>query len=148
MRRKNRGGAAAMEFVLLMPMLIVMVFGIIEFSFFISHFHHLQRAARDGARVGSLTLEGATPTGDLIEQAATEQAVDVLQANGLNCGVSHDCGVTAQWVDLLNNDTRWIVVRVEVPYQSLTGVFPDLASSSVAEFSAVTQQQLPIVVDW
>ena len=92
-----------------------------------------------------MTLGGATPTGEFIEDEAAAQAVDVLRANGLDCGVSHDCGVTTQWVDLLGNNTRWIVVRVEVPYRSLTGVFPELASSSIAEFSAVTQQQLPIV---
>lgn len=138
MRRTNRSGAAAIEFVLSLPFLVVLMFGMVEYSLFVNHFHYLQRAARDGARVGSVTLEGNNPTGETIMERAGDHALAVLEANGIECLAT--CEISTRWESLFGNE-RWIVVRVDVPYQPVTGLFPEVETTSVAEFAMLTQTQ-------
>jgi Flp pilus assembly protein TadG len=57
-RRPHRGrdqrGAVAVEFALIMPILLLLVFGIIEFGYMLNRSTVVNNASRDGARVGSL----------------------------------------------------------------------------------------------
>ena len=46
-------GAAAVEFAVLIPLLMVIVFGIIEFGFIWLQSHYIANAAREGARVAA-----------------------------------------------------------------------------------------------
>jgi Flp pilus assembly protein TadG len=143
MSRFKRSGSAALEFVLVFPFMVILVFGIAEYSLFVNHFHYLQRAARDGARVGSSTLEGHEPTGALIRENAANHAISVLEANGIPC--DEDCRVTAEWTPVFGEE-RWVVLTVEAPYQPITGLFPSIQTHSVARFSMLTQAQpLPAV---
>lgn len=49
---KNKKGAAAVEFALVLPILIVLVFGIIEFSIVLYDKAVITNASREGARAG------------------------------------------------------------------------------------------------
>lgn len=56
-RRANKGGergAAMVEFAVILPLLITLVFGIIEFSIAFNRLQGLHAAAREGARTASL----------------------------------------------------------------------------------------------
>jgi|KBSSwiStaDraftv2_1062776.scaffolds.fasta_scaffold951357_2 Flp pilus assembly protein TadG len=53
-RRRSERGSAAVEFAILLPLLILLLFGIIEFSIAYNHEQGLHAAAREGARVASL----------------------------------------------------------------------------------------------
>jgi Flp pilus assembly protein TadG len=53
-RRRSERGAAAVEFAILLPVLILILFGIIEFSIAYNHEQGLHAAAREGARVAAL----------------------------------------------------------------------------------------------
>ena len=53
-RRRSERGAAAVEFAILLPLLILLLFGIIEFSIAYNHEQGLHAAAREGARVAAL----------------------------------------------------------------------------------------------
>lgn len=77
MRRKARErtarderGAAAVEFALVLPILLVLVFGIVDFGRLYFTQITLTDAAREGARV--LALEGATGSGYTSAQAAAD----------------------------------------------------------------------------
>jgi Flp pilus assembly protein TadG len=68
MRRKARPGkgeegAAAVEFAIVAPLLLLLVFGLIEFGLWLSQYEVMASAAREGARVaavrGSCTTGGA-----------------------------------------------------------------------------------------
>jgi len=50
--RRSRG-AEVLEMALMMPILIGLIFGMVEFGYFFYLKHNLQAAAREGARVGS-----------------------------------------------------------------------------------------------
>jgi Flp pilus assembly protein TadG len=51
-RKKGQRGAAVVEFAVVLPLLLVILFGIIEFGFYIYNLHMLTNASREGARVG------------------------------------------------------------------------------------------------
>jgi Flp pilus assembly protein TadG len=53
-RHRGDGGAAAIEFALVLPVLILLLFGIITFSLVFNRQQGLHAAAREAARMGSL----------------------------------------------------------------------------------------------
>lgn len=68
MRRINaEDGAAAVEFALVLPVLILLVFGIVEFGLVFNRWLSVTHAAREGVRTYSLT-------GDAAEGAAAGEA--------------------------------------------------------------------------
>jgi Flp pilus assembly protein TadG len=52
--RRDERGAAAVEMAIVLPVLILLVFGIIEWSIYFNRLQGLQAAAREGARVAAL----------------------------------------------------------------------------------------------
>jgi Flp pilus assembly protein TadG len=53
-RRDGERGAAAVEFALVVPILLILVFGIIDFGLAMTQQSLISNAAREGARAGSL----------------------------------------------------------------------------------------------
>lgn len=53
-RPNDERGAAAVEFAIVLPLLVLLVFGIIQFSIYFNRLQGLQAAAREGARVAAL----------------------------------------------------------------------------------------------
>lgn len=49
---RNQKGASAVEFALILPLLIMFIFGIIEFSLLLYNQHVITNASREGARAG------------------------------------------------------------------------------------------------
>lgn len=71
-RRREERGAAAVEFALVMPILLMLVMGIIDFGYMINRSSMITNAARDGAREASLQGDLA-----MIRQAAENSLQDV-----------------------------------------------------------------------
>ncbi|MCB9793793.1 MAG: pilus assembly protein [Alphaproteobacteria bacterium] len=140
--RPRRRGSVALEFTLVLPILVLMLAGILELSWTISQLHVLSRAARDAARVGSVTLEGPNPDGTEIEAAAEAQGYTMLDGAGFACSTDPDCEVTAVWS--VDGDTgwAWVDVTVTYPYNGFTGVLDFLGPDMRANFSMLTQQQV------
>jgi Flp pilus assembly protein TadG len=85
-RRSNQRGQAVIELALTLPLLLVVVFGIIDFGFMFQRYETVTNAAREGARLGVLTNSaGYTAT------EAQNRAISYLQASGLN-GPLRACG--------------------------------------------------------
>lgn len=57
---RNEDGAAAVEFALILPVLILLILGMIEFSFVFNAQISLTNAAREGARVMAIQNDPAT----------------------------------------------------------------------------------------
>lgn len=137
--RTHRRGVAALEFALTFPVFLAIIGGIVELGMFVSFHHIIARAARDGARVGSVTIEGADPTGSLIEAEAVEQAEFVLETMGHPC--EDPCTVEADW-HAGEDGYQYVTVTVLFPYQGVTGLLPYLNDVlSEADFTMLTQQQ-------
>jgi Flp pilus assembly protein TadG len=134
---RTRRGGAAIEFALCLPLLLLVIGAVVDLSRYISTLEFVSRAAREGARVGSTVIEGATPTGDLIEAQARSQAMILLEEMGHVCGAN--CAVTAEWLAI---DTEWYVrVQVDYPYEPAVGLVTYLPDHASADFTMLTQQQ-------
>ena len=68
-RRRSERGSAAVEFAILLPVLILLLFGIIEFSIAYNHQQGLHAAAREGARVAALPQSTQTSVIDRVRSA-------------------------------------------------------------------------------
>src|SRR3954452_20595810 len=64
---RHEHGAAAVEFALVTPLLLIMLFGIIDYGIWFSDSISARQAVRDGARSGAVERFGpcTTGTGDL-----------------------------------------------------------------------------------
>lgn len=137
--RSRRGGAAA-EFGLTFPLLMMTFGAVLELSNYVSKYHLVGRAARDAARVGSVTLEGTDAAGTEIIANAEEHAADVLEAVGYEAA---DYEVTAVWEEDPTSGWMMVTVSIDVDYDPITTLFtaPGLESLT-SEFTMLTQQQL------
>jgi Flp pilus assembly protein TadG len=61
-RQRGDSGAAAVEFALVLPILLMLVFGIIQFGFILAQQVALNGAVRSGARYGSVNAYTGTHT--------------------------------------------------------------------------------------
>ena len=78
--RRADDGAAAVEFALVVPLLLLLVFGIISYGFMLSFRQTLSQAATEGARAAAVTLISSS------KQTAGYQAVDeALDPVGVDC---------------------------------------------------------------
>ncbi|MFW6188855.1 MAG: TadE/TadG family type IV pilus assembly protein [Planctomycetota bacterium] len=83
-KRSRRNGQAVVEFALVLPLFVLLVFGALEFGRAYYNIHLLTNAAREGAREGSLP-------GKL--EADVEQKVDSF-LNGVGLSGTWTTGVT------------------------------------------------------
>lgn len=79
-RRREERGAAAVEFALVAPLLLLLVFGIISFGFMLSFRQTLSQAATEGARAAAVELDPAKRT-----DRATDAVSDAMDAVGVSC---------------------------------------------------------------
>ena len=68
-RRHDQRGAAAVEFALILPLLVLLVFGIVQFSIYFNRMQGLHAAAREGARIGALPQSSQTEIRDKVTSA-------------------------------------------------------------------------------
>jgi Flp pilus assembly protein TadG len=84
-RRRGEQGAAAVEFALVAPLLLLLVFGVISYGFMLSFRQALSQGAAEGARAAAVS---PYPTSAAKEQAALNAINDALNvdAYGVTCG--------------------------------------------------------------
>jgi hypothetical protein len=91
-RRRNERGAAAVEAALITPILVLLVFGIIEFSFVLRDYQVVSSDVRAGARIASTGADagpgtcevyvGAPPCTSGNSPALAQLAADAIQREG------------------------------------------------------------------
>lgn len=113
MKRRNRAhddnGQTMVEFILVLPVLLIVLFGIVQFGITFKDYVTLTDAVRAGARTAAVSRNSANPAADTI--ARVKSATDLTPAN---VAVT----VTSTWV---HGDD--VVVTGKYPYSiSLFGV--------------------------
>ncbi|HSX67538.1 TadE family protein [Nocardioides sp.] len=78
--RRDEAGAAALEFALVLPILIMMVFAIITYGYMFSVRQALTQAAAEGARAAAVASTGQAST------RATAAVNEALSGLSLTCG--------------------------------------------------------------
>lgn len=84
-RAGREAGAAAIEMALVLPILLVLVFGIVDFGRAYNAKVSLTQAAREGARVRSLGGDAAATTTRVQQAAGFLPAADVSVGAGAAC---------------------------------------------------------------
>jgi Flp pilus assembly protein TadG len=113
-RSNNDEGASLVEFALLMPLLILLVLGVVEFGFKFGQFNELRHAVREGARyaaVSSPDYDGGGGTGDANDVIAV--VCDAIDLPNSTLSISLSGGT-----DRLDHASLEVAAAVE----SLTGV--------------------------
>jgi len=123
MSSPSRGGwarraASAVEFALVLPFLLVLATGVMEFGWYVSQAIVVSRAARDASRYGASVYEFPdVAPGSLAIPEAEAFAVAILDGAGVGCEA--ECTVQAS----LNTEPfETLVVQIEVPYEPLIGM--------------------------
>ncbi|WP_242538885.1 TadE/TadG family type IV pilus assembly protein [Trinickia acidisoli] len=97
-RRRNQRGSAVVEFALLLPLLLVITFGIIEFALALYDKAVITNASREAARAG-IVYESPQLTNTQISAVATNYCANYLIALGSKptptVTVSHSSGTSA-----------------------------------------------------
>jgi Flp pilus assembly protein TadG len=106
--RSPRRGANAVEFALILPVLLVFTFGVMDIGWISFVRHAASSAAGAGARAGALTMQAADPNAIAVEVANERWAELGLPATPV---------VTATQV----GDPSLMVVDVEVDLDALVG---------------------------
>jgi Flp pilus assembly protein TadG len=110
--RRNRRGAAAVEFAFVAPVFILLVFGMIEFGRAIMVQQVMTNAAREGARVA--VLDSTTPTHDTVVSKVTTY----LQNSGIS-GATVTLNPTEPTASTVKNGDP-ITVTITIPYTSVS----------------------------
>ncbi|MBN1336269.1 MAG: pilus assembly protein [Deltaproteobacteria bacterium] len=113
--RSPRRGAAAVEFGLILPVLLVILFGIFDFAWVFHQHGILTRALRDGCRSGAVV----PITGDPVTTAESAILAN-LTAGGFACGGT--CTPTVAWEEIVT-DKLWVLdCTLTVPVMALSGL--------------------------
>ncbi|MBN1341196.1 MAG: pilus assembly protein [Phycisphaerae bacterium] len=126
-RSRRRRGTAVVEMAVVSPLLLTLVFGIIEFSWAMSVNQTLTQAAREGCRTA--IIKGTTDS-DITSRVAT-----FMSASGL----------TGYTVDLTRAtvDDPTETVRVSIPYGNVSlicGYFPILESKTLTSACSMRKE--------
>lgn len=70
-KRLNQKGAAAVEFALVLPVLLILVFGIVEFSVALYDKAVITNASREGARAGIVFRVPPMTDGEILDTVST-----------------------------------------------------------------------------
>lgn len=124
-RRRSEAGVSLLEFTVVLPLLLLLLFGIIEMSLVLYNQAMITNAAREGARFGILfNVVGETYTPHALTEI--EAVVDnYLQDHLISFDDSAEWTVTTPTVGNATGDT--LTVRVQYPYTFL--VLPNLAGA-------------------
>jgi len=87
---KSEKGASAVEFALILPILIILVFGIVQFGIAFNNYITITHAAREGARIAAVDLNNTDLKNIIIERAfpvqINEDDIVISTPEGTNIG--------------------------------------------------------------
>ena len=111
----NKKGAAAVEFALCLPLLLLILFAIMEYGWYLTNQIVLANAVSAGARAGirAKEWEGEDPV--LFAKKAAGDAFWIGDIPGINVNI----------IEPSATSTREIKVKVTYEYSSITGFLPD-----------------------
>jgi Flp pilus assembly protein TadG len=109
---KGERGAAAVEFAIILPLLIMMLFGIVQFAIVYNHQQGLHAAAREGARIAALPTTTKTDIQDRVKDALS----GVLSSSDIAAATITISPAGNQPCDLQPSGTP-VVVTVSTKYQ-------------------------------
>ncbi len=123
MSMNNRRGGVAVEFALILPVFVALIFGGIDFMWLLLQKHSLQDAVSAGCKAGSMSMVDIyTNPYEIAEQ----KIKDAMGLNGmLDCSTS-SCTVAAYASSLTTETVPWMDCTVTTSSNIITGIVPML----------------------
>jgi Flp pilus assembly protein TadG len=135
-RSKNDRGANLVEFALVMPFLVLLVLGIVEFSWTLATNLDVKQGAREGAR---LTAVDFPDTGNAAMAAEICNRMDL---------VGSDPATSITWASDGSPDVgEGVTVTVSTPHNTLTG-FMDWAFGSLTTLDSTVEIRIEQPPNW
>lgn len=135
-RRRNspvaERGAAAVEFALIVPALLLLIFGIADFSWVFNQQVSLSNAAREASRYYAVhEHSGGTPAQAVAWGKNTAPTINAATWSAASTVfvVSQGCDPTKAGYDSDPALTGKVLARIEVPVATLTGFFESLLTN-------------------
>lgn len=100
MKKQNERGAVAAEFAILLPVLLLIVFGTIEFGMMMYGREVVTNATREGARYGIIAQTPAVTSGQMITLATNYLTGTGVNPASVTFSAPACCGVTGTPVTL------------------------------------------------
>ena len=122
-RRPRERGAAAVEFALILPLLMTVVIGVMEFGFLFNQQISLSQAAREGARSYAIHHGEAGFDLNLVVQQAAPSV------SGVSASSSQPSGLCPSGQN--------VEITASKPYKSLTGWFNFLSWATISGKAAM-----------
>jgi TadE-like protein len=105
-RSRSSRGQATLEMALILPVLLLIVLGTLEFGFVMDHKLTLQYASREAARVGSALSDGGGMPGCLtIDNEVIAAAARILQSSDSNIEIDQVSEIRIYEADLVGSET-------------------------------------------
>ncbi|MEZ4239351.1 MAG: pilus assembly protein [Myxococcota bacterium] len=147
--RPHRRGAAAIEFAMWLPVLIMFLSAVVDWGHHWNQRVAVARAVMEGTRSAATVYEGPTvlPPGSKIAQKARDRTERVLTDLGIPCP-SAKCVLQANWCNTGAATCgappfQAVRVRVQLDYAPLIGMVPTPTSISEEFVMATEYQRLP-----
>jgi Flp pilus assembly protein TadG len=132
-RLRDETGAVAVEFAIVLPLLIVMVFGIIEFSILLFDKAVITNASREGARRGIVFSDPRPSDGDIIavvQNYTADHLITFGSATGVGTTITRPVDAASGDPLTVNVSYRYEFLILPNFITSLTGGI-DLAAETV-----------------
>jgi len=136
-QNRVRKGAVAVEFAIVAPVLVAIMFGMIQYGKAFEMQTQLQNAAREGARFASMDHTGMLSNGQTTNQKLVQEVKNFLgtygiAANDVTVTVKDHASPTADFnLDNPANDLKLFDVKVSVKYSKVS-LTPVQASNDYA----------------
>lgn len=136
LRKRGEKGANLVEFAILAPFLILLLFGIIEFAWVFATNLDVKHGAREGARI---TAVNTPDTGNV------DLAAEICSRMNI---VGSDTATTITWAsDGTPAVGEGVIVTVSTPLSTLTGIM-DWAFGSVPTLDSTVEMRIEQPPDW
>lgn len=114
---RARRGALAIEFALVLPLLLALATAVIDYGWYLSRASRVVVATRDGARLGVTYSTDESPAPHVVAQ---QHARDALVEAGIPCADGCEVTATLGAVDGVPS----LTLNVSAPFTPLTGLVP------------------------
>ena len=143
-RDRDQRGAVVVEFALIVPLLLLVVFGIFEFGYMLNRDTIISNASRDGARVASLNGTGAEIRSAITTELAASGIVTTPSKIKIDCKLPDDspCNATsdATYTSLAEPGST-AIISVSYTYNWITPLIGSVFGGDV-ELSQTTQMRV------
>lgn len=152
-RQSKRRGAAVVEFAVAAPLLVIMVFGMVEASRLYEMQNQLLNAAREGARLAAMEREGILAPGQSLNEKMIADVRAYLDAAGLPGDAAaitiQDPDNPGSTLDLLDpeNDLALFQLNVSLPYSTVRSAWAPVPAQFDLVGTAVFRNAVSVMVE-